>query len=135
VVPFRNLDASAARQVQSETNTFIFQALGYVETEDGDLEAVVADGSQIYLVRQGKTFAGQYLATSVDPVLVLAVKAPQSPATFLTAQTESGGKLASKNLVMQLPLFAWAGAQASHDASVSSSAFLTELGVNLLNSR
>jgi hypothetical protein len=127
----------AARQarVSTEPSTFIFQALGYVEAAGGDLQAIVADGSQVYLVRQGDTFAGQYLATSVDPVLVLAVKAPQSAATTLTAQTESGSKFASNKLGVQFPLFAWAGAQGSHDVGVSSGAFLTDLGISLLSSR
>ena len=38
------------------------------------MQAIVADGSQVYLVKQGETFADQYRATSVDPILVLAVK-------------------------------------------------------------
>lgn len=127
--------AARRAHVATEPSTFIFQALGYVETEGGDLQAVVADGSEIYLVRQGNTFGGQYLATSVDPVLVLAVKAPQSAATTLTAQTESGSKFASNKLGAQFPLFAWAGAQGSDDVGVSSTAFLTDLGMSLLSSR
>ena len=54
--------------------TFVFQTLGYVETQDGEMRAVVADGSEVYLVKQGETFADKYRATSVDPTLVLAVK-------------------------------------------------------------
>ena len=38
------------------------------------MQAIVADGSQVYLVKQGETFADQYRATSVDPILVLAVR-------------------------------------------------------------
>ncbi|MGD0220920.1 MAG: hypothetical protein ABSF71_01175 [Terriglobia bacterium] len=116
--------------------TFIFQSLGYVETQDGDFQAVVADGSEVYLVRQGETFAGQYRATSVDPVLVLAVKAPaeQKTGNFLSAETESSDKLASKNLSLHFPLFAWASMQTSHEVGASDSLFGTDLGVNLLNS-
>ena len=57
-----------------EQSAFIFQTLGTVETQDGQVQAIVADGSQLYLVKQGETFADQYQATSVDPLLVLAVK-------------------------------------------------------------
>ena len=56
--------------------TFIFQTLGYVQAQDGEVQAIVADGPETYLVKQGDTFADQYQATSVDPILVLAVKVP-----------------------------------------------------------
>ena len=126
--------ASQQAGLSPEPSTFIFQTLGYAETQDGDLQAVVADGSEVYLVRQGETFAGQYRATSVDPVLVLAVKAPpeKHAGIPLSAQTESGDKPASKNLY--LPLFAWASIQNSHEFGASGSLFLTDLGMNLLNS-
>ena len=58
----------------ADNNTVVFQTLGYVETQDGDLQAVVAEGNEVYLVKQGDTFADEYRATSVDPLLVLAVK-------------------------------------------------------------
>src|SRR5208337_183636 len=76
---------------KDEQATFIFQTLGYVETQDGELRAVVADGSEVYLVKQGETFAGRYLATSVDPILVLAVKVlpEQQAGSILSAQTKS----------------------------------------------
>jgi len=54
--------------------TFIFQTLGYVETASGEMRAIVADESQVYLVKQGEVFADQYRATSVDPTVVLAVR-------------------------------------------------------------
>ena len=79
--------------------TFIFQTLGYVQTQDGELQAIVADGPRTSLVKQGETFADHYRATSVDPLLVLAVKLPsgQDGGDFLSAQTESGDKSASKS--------------------------------------
>jgi hypothetical protein len=92
----------------------------------------------VYLVKQGETFADQYLATSVDPILVLAVKVcPGPPAgNFLSAQTDSGGKVASNKLYgsLRFPLFAWAKTQAPGEVGASGSPFLTDLGMNLLNS-
>lgn len=116
--------------------TFIFQSLGYIETQDGDFQAVVADGSEVYLVRPGETFAGQYRATSIDPVLVLAVKAPAEPhkGNLLAAETESGEKAASKDMPLHFPLFAWATIQTSRQAGASNTIFGTDLGFNLLNS-
>ncbi len=121
-----------------DTATFVFQTLGYVETQDGEMQAIVADGSQVYLVKQGETFADQYRATSVDPILVLAVRVSpgQDVGNFLSAQTESGGKSASKRLYgyLHYPLFGWANGQAPHEVGASGSPVLTDLGVNLLNS-
>ena len=76
-------------------DTFIFQTLGYVEAQDGELQAIVADGPEVYLVKQGETFAEQYRATSVDPILVLAVKLPpgQRAGKFLSAQTNPATSL------------------------------------------
>jgi Tfp pilus assembly protein PilP len=56
--------------------TFVFQTLGYVETADGDRRAVVADGPQTYLVKEGETFANQYQATSVGSAVVIAIRTP-----------------------------------------------------------
>ena len=80
--------------------TFIFQTLGYVESQDGGVQAIVADGSETYLVKQGEVFADQYQATSVDPLLVLAVKVlPAQPVPdFLSVETDFGGQPASKRL-------------------------------------
>lgn len=84
----------------SSSATFIFQTLGYVQFQDGGMQAIVADGSETYLVRQGEVFAGQYQVTSVDPLLVLAVKVlPARPVPdFLSAETDFGGEPASKTL-------------------------------------
>jgi hypothetical protein len=118
--------------------TFVFQTLGYVETQNGEMQAIVADGSQVYLVKQGETFADQYRATSVDPILVLAVRVSpgQDVGNFLSAQTESGGKPASKRLYgyLHFPLSGLENAQALHEMGASGSPALTDLGVNLLGS-
>jgi hypothetical protein len=119
--------------------TFVFQTLGYVEMIDGEMQAVVADGPELYLVKQGKKFAGQYFATSVDPTLVLAVKVSPNhePGDALSAQTESGSKPASNMLLgyLQHPSLEWPNAQAFHEIGASGSpAVLTDWGVNLLNS-
>jgi len=117
--------------------TFVFQTLGYVETQDGEMRAIVADGSQVYLVKQGETFADQYRATSVDPTMVLAVKVSpgQDVENFLFAQAESGSKSASKKLdgYLHFPLSGLANAQALHEMGASGIMGSTDLSANLLN--
>jgi hypothetical protein len=80
--------------------TFIFQTLGYVELQNGEVQAIVADGDGTYLVKPGEVFAGQYQATSVDSTLVVAVRVPPSKPVpdFLAPQTDSGDKAASNIL-------------------------------------
>ena len=116
--------------------TFIFQTLGYVEFQDGDVRAIVADGSETYLVKQGEVFANQYQATSVDPILVLAVKVlPVKPLPdFLSMETDFGGQPASKRLYGSLKEARSSGsidllfmASLGQDVHASS----TDLGVNL----
>jgi hypothetical protein len=104
--PWRRF-AHAVKQaaVTADTNRVVFQTLGYVESQDGEVQAIVADGSGTYLVKQGEIFADQYQAISVDPILVLAVKVPPvKPALdFLSAHTDSDTKPASKRLYGYLP--------------------------------
>jgi hypothetical protein len=130
--------------------TFIFQTLGYAQTQDGDIQAIVAEGSDVYLVKQGETFADQYRATSVDPILVLAVKvlpgqdveaspSSRTESAGLAAsgiRAESGGKLASKKLYGYLPFppLGLASGQAFHELGASGSYESSGLAVNLLNS-
>jgi Tfp pilus assembly protein PilP len=118
--------------------TLIFQTLGCVETQDGAIQAVVADGSAVYLVEQGEIFADQYLATSVDPGLVLAVRVSpgQEAGNSLSAQTESGGKPASKGLYgyLHYSLAGLANAQSFYEVDASGGPVLLDLGVNLLKS-
>jgi hypothetical protein len=124
--------------ISSDPATFVFQTLGYVETQDGKMEAIVADGSDVYLVKEGEMFADQYRATSVDPILVLAVKVSpgRDAENFLSAQTEFGAKTASKKMygALHFPLSGLSDAQALHEVDASGSPVLTDLGVNLLNS-
>jgi len=119
--------------------TFVFQTLGYVETQDGEMRAVVADGSEVYLVRQGETFADKYRATSVDTTMVLAVKPVpgQDVGNFLlNAQTESGGQTASKNLYgyLHFPLSGLANLQALKVMGLPGSPGSMDLSSTLLNS-
>lgn len=81
--------------------TFIFQTLGYVEIQNGQVEAIVADGAETYLVKRGEVFAGQYQAVSVDQLIVLAVRKPATHPLpdFLATQTDFRGKRASYNLM------------------------------------
>jgi hypothetical protein len=118
-------------------DTFIFQTLGTVETQDGEVQAIVADGSEVYLVKQGETFADQYRATSVDSILVLAVRV--SPGELegnpLTAQTESGAGPASKNLYGYLhsPSSGISNAGSFHEVDASGVPAFADLGVNLFS--
>jgi hypothetical protein len=130
---------NAARGLKARPDTFIFQTLGYVEGQDGDLRAIVADGSEVYLVRQGDTFAGQYQVTSVDQLLVLAVKVLASPGAEdlpVSAQAEPSESSASKKLSESatLPLLARAKVQDAHQVVGTGSASATDVGMNLLNS-
>ena len=118
--------------------TFIFQTLGTVETQDGQVQAIVADGSQVYLVKQGETFADQYRATSVDRILVLAVRVSpgEQDRNSLSAQTESGGRPASKNLYgyLRSPLSGMAKVQPFAEVDAAGIPAFADLGVNLFNS-
>jgi hypothetical protein len=114
-VPEHGQDGHGTKATIATTSpaTFIFQSLGYVESQDGEVQAIVADGSQTYLVKRGEVFADQYQATSVDPVLVLAVRVtPAKPAPdFLSPQTDPGDKLASNELhgFLNMPLWSDVG--------------------------
>jgi hypothetical protein len=127
-----------ATESSPDSATFIFQTLGYVETEGGEKRAIVADGSQTYLVKQGETFAERYRATSVDSLLVLAVRvSPQQHETdTLSAQADSGDKSASNELYgySHLPLAGMANAQAFHQGDASGNLVPADLGLNLFSS-
>jgi hypothetical protein len=121
-----------------EAGTFIFQTLGYVETVNEGCKAIVADGSEVYLVKPGDTFAGQYRATSVESSMVLAVRVPPVPRSInvLSAQTEPSGNSASNNLYgyLHFSLAGLASAQVSHAVDATSSPLRAGFGANLLNS-
>lgn len=120
------------------SGTFIFQTLGYVEMVNEGCKAIVADGSEVYLVKPGDTFAGQYRATSVESSVVLAVRVPPVPRSInvLSAQTERSGKSASNILYgyLHFSLAGLASAQVSHAVDATSSPVRAGFGVNLLNS-
>ena len=80
--------------------TFIFQTLGYVESQSGEVKAIVADGADTYIVKQGDVFAQHYQAVSVDQLMVLAVRKPalKPLPDFLMTQTDFGDNPASKKL-------------------------------------
>jgi Tfp pilus assembly protein PilP len=140
VLPTRTLKGAkgthpVGNRVPDNHTQFIFQTLGYVEARDGQIQAVVADGSETYLVKQGDTFADRYRATSVDPILVLAVKvsAGQSARNSLSARKEFG-EFASNKLYgsLRLPHVNWAKGRSA--AGASGNPVLTDLGAALLNS-
>lgn len=119
-------------------DTLIFQTLGYVETQDRGFQAVVANGTDVYLVKKGDTFAGQYEATSVDPSIVLAVRVPpgQEAGNSLAAQTDSGGKFASKQLygLLHFSLSGLVSGPSAYEVDALAGPVLIDPGVNLLNS-
>lgn len=116
--------------------TFVFQTLGYVQTQGGEVQAVVADGSQVYLVKQGDLFAGNYRATSVDPVLVLAVKVSpeEGAANLLMAQAESGEIAASNQRYdnWHFSLFGLGGGLPQSEVGATSSPVLATIGEDLI---
>jgi len=123
--------------VSPEPATFVFQALGYVETTKGEVQAIVVDGAQVYLVRQGDTFADQYRAVSVDPAMVLAVRAPPGEEGKNSLSSRTGpGTLASKKVfgVLGLPLSGVADLGLLQDKGALGRSGLTDVGVNLFGS-
>ena len=119
---------------QEAPSTFVFQTLGYVESQNGELRAVVADESDIYLVKQGQVFADKYLATSVDPVLVLAVKAmPQEfAAARLSAHVPAAGRSPADAIdgSLRYPWFRWTSSQSRHQVDASCCPELIDWGAN-----
>ncbi len=123
--------------VSPDVPTFVFETLGYVQTQDGEMRAIVADESELYLVKQGETFAGQYRAISVDPTLVLAARDPtgKSAGTLLTFQAESQAAAASKGIggLSQFPFYELANLQALHANRALGNPSITDLGPGFLH--
>ena len=121
----------------SEPATFVFQALGYIENASGEIEAIVAEGTRVYLVKQGEVFADQYRAVSVDPAMVLAVRAPpESIGNILAGRTEFGAKFASKQVygTLSSPPYRMAELGAFREAGALGSFGFRELGIDFLTS-
>ncbi len=117
--------------------TYAFETLGYVQTQDGEMRAIVADESELYLVKQGETFAGHYRAISVDPALVLAAQEPagEGAGSMLSFQAESQAEAASKGIegLTQFPLSELANLQALHANRALGTPSTTDLGPGFLN--
>jgi Tfp pilus assembly protein PilP len=140
VMRFPNRDRAGPAgeaQVSAQAGPFVFQALGYVKTAKGALEAIVADGARVYLVRQGEFFADHYRAVSVDPAMVLAVRAPpgHDGEESLSRSTDAGTP-ASKKVYGVLCLLPSESANPNllRDTGVSGATRLTRVGSNLLGS-
>jgi hypothetical protein len=120
----------------SDAATFVFQTLGYIETQDGEMRACVAEGGEVYLVTQGETFANQYRAISVDPTLVIAVRAPtgQPEGNWLSAWAEPDHQAASKRREgnLHFPLAELANMQALQKGLAFGNSGSTGLDMNQL---
>jgi hypothetical protein len=115
----------------------VFQALGYIEDASGEFEAIIAEGARVYLVKQGQVFADQYRAVSVDPAMVLAVRAsPESVEDQLAGRTEFGAEFAFKQADVSLcsPKGRMADLSASREACMLGSCGLREQGMDFLTS-
>lgn len=131
-----NALSAAAREAiypPADRGSFVFQTLGYVQTQEGDTRAIVADGSQTYLVRQGEVFAGQYRATSVDPVLVLAVRLPPGQRQQISRTTEAElGSQSASNRYLDFPSLGVEISPDFHHFDAWGGPVLTNLGRSLL---
>jgi hypothetical protein len=130
--------------------TFVFQALGYIETADGERRAIVADGPQTYLVKEGETFANQYRATSVDATVVIAIRTPVGQdvgkaadletevcaTVSLCGQTEPSARAASNppDGYIHIPSLGVIDAQFLGAAGTPGGQGLAALGLNLFDS-
>jgi hypothetical protein len=115
----------------------VFQALGYVETAQGEVQAIVVDGAQVYLVRQGDTFADQYRAVSVDPAMVLAVRVPLGEGEGNSLSSRTGPVTLASNKVfggLRLPPSGVADLGLLQDKGTLGGSGLTDVGVNLFGS-
>jgi len=133
----RAREGAAAGGDHPETSTLAFQTLGYVETSAGEIEAIVADGSSVYLVKQGERFADTYRAVTVSPTLVLAVRVNPgwNVDGMLAARTDSQAEPASKLIYGTLHL-AGSGKAGSISSAVTvapAGPALQNLGVSFLN--
>jgi Tfp pilus assembly protein PilP len=125
--------SAAAAMPSPGTGIVIFQTLGSVETANGEDEAIVAKGSQVYLVKQGERFADQYWAVSVGPSLVLASRAAPGSEDFLYSQTDSSKKPASKIKREFLQQSGAANPQVLQGMDAPGGSGLAELGVTLFD--
>jgi hypothetical protein len=114
----------------------IFQALGSIEAPNGEVQAIIVDESQVYIVKQGEVFADKYQAISVDPGLVLAIRAPvDEPKDAIFSRANDSTIVASKRMQevksqTSAGIVRW---QVLHAVGVPVVAGLTDVGVDLFN--
>jgi hypothetical protein len=120
----------------TDTGPFVFQALGSIQESNGEMEAIIADGSQVYIVKQGDVFADRYQAVSVDPSLVLAVRTEVSGAKDRLVRHTDPATLSASNKMHGVLDFSPAGVPrvpSLDGIGVPAISGLTEIGVNLFN--
>jgi hypothetical protein len=71
-------------------------SLGYVEKANGEVQAIVVQDDQIYLIQQGDFFAHRFKAVSVSASAVVAVEvSPQDAATQISPDASTKAQLPS----------------------------------------
>jgi hypothetical protein len=71
-------------------------SLGYVQKANGEVQAIVVQDDQIYLIQQGDFFAHRYKALSVSASAVVAVEvSPQEAANQISPDASTKGQLSS----------------------------------------
>ncbi len=133
----RIITVKTQAEASTDSGIYVFQKLGSIETADGETRAIVADESDLYLVKQGETFAGRYRAISVEAAFVLAGRETAGPreGNYLSAQAVSPAKGASKTMNgnLHFPLSALEDLQAFHPGHVLVNPGSDELGPTPLN--
>jgi hypothetical protein len=130
VLPSLDRSNSSDRAMPARDGPLVFQALGSVEDANGEVEAVIADGSQVYIVKQGDVFADKYQAVSVDRGLVLAVRAQQSGMHSNRSESSPLAALNKMHRGLGFSAERVAGLRANGVPGISG---LSDIGVNLFD--
>jgi hypothetical protein len=114
----------------------IFQTLGSIEGPNREMSAIIADESQVYIVKQGEVFADKYQAISVDPGLVLAIRAPINDSKDVIFNRANDSTMAASKRMQGVKYQTSAGTvrwQTLHAVGAPVVVGLTDVGVGLFN--
>jgi hypothetical protein len=73
-------DRGAEKSAALHPASLTLRPIGYVQKMDGEVEAVVDHGDQVYIVRQGEVFAARFKALAVSPQAVVVADLTIQPA-------------------------------------------------------